>query len=69
MPRKNGGTAVPSPQLLTSSQAAEMLNLKTETLRKWRQAGTGPKWIRVNGKVLRYRLTDLLAFVSKREVA
>ena len=44
--------------LLTTSQLAEHLGLKKNTLEKWRFLGKGPLWIRVGGR-RRYRLSDV----------
>lgn len=43
--------------------AAEMLGLRVPTLRKWRWAGTGPKFLKV-GRLVRYRLSDLKEFLD-----
>ena len=51
------------PRLLTESQVAEFLNLQVATLRRWRWAGQGPKFIKV-GAAVRYdpqQLKDYLA--------
>ena len=58
-------------RLLSTSQAAERLGLKTETLKKYRKptsATTGPKFVRLNDRVVRYKLHDLVAFIAQREV-
>lgn len=44
-------------------KAAEMLGLRVPTLRKWRWAGTGPKFLKV-GRLVRYRLSDLKEFLD-----
>lgn len=49
--------------LLTTKQSAAYLNLKPETLNKWRWAGTGPKYYRVGGAV-RYKQHDLEDFLQ-----
>jgi hypothetical protein len=58
-------------RLLTTSQAAERLGLRTETLKKYRKATSpmrGPKFIHLNNRVVRYKLSDLLNFVVEKEV-
>lgn len=57
-----------SAPLLTPSQAADWIGLKTDTLRDWRHTGQGPKWIKINRKTIRYRLSDLVAFIAHQEV-
>ena len=53
--------------LYTPAEAAEFLRLRPETLRKYRQAGNGPKYIRLNSKVIRYRHEDLVEFLRNWE--
>ena len=55
-------------RLLRTSEAAARLGLTTETLKKYRKAGAGPKFIRLNGRVVRYRLSDLIAYLASKEV-
>lgn len=50
--------------LLTTIQAAEYLGLSPQTLADWRHKGAGPKFVRVGTRTVRYRLSDLDAFVS-----
>jgi hypothetical protein len=54
--------------LLTPTQAASWMGLKTATLRDWRRTRHGPKWISINRKTIRYRLADLVTFAVQREV-
>ena len=46
---------------MTTAEVAELLNMKTDTVRKWRQtAGLGPKWTRWPGsRVIRYERADV----------
>jgi excisionase family DNA binding protein len=50
-------------QLLTTKQAAEILNLKKCTLEAWRHRGGGPSYARL-GRAVRYRLSDLEKFIQ-----
>lgn len=50
--------------LLTETQAAQWLNLKPSTLRRWRWAGSGPEFIRVGKRAIRYRMAALESFTS-----
>ncbi len=45
-------------------QLAERWGLSTATLERWRTNGTGPKYIRLPGKVI-YRLCDIEAYENK----
>lgn len=53
--------------LLLSPQAAAWLGVKPQTLRKWRWAGTGPRYVRlgvaIEARVV-YRLSDLEAWLA-----
>ena len=55
----------PTPDLLTISEAAELLRAPVATLRYWRHLGTGPRCFRVGRRVL-YRRVDLNAWVDAR---
>jgi hypothetical protein len=49
--------------LLNERQAAEILNLKVPTLRRWRWAGKGPAFLKIGGAV-RYDPAELDRFVG-----
>jgi len=49
-------------------QLAERWGLSTATLERWRTNGTGPKYIRLPGKVI-YRLCDIEAYENERFVS
>lgn len=51
------------PNLLTTREAAELLNLKESTLEQWRWRGCGPLFIKL-GRSVRYRLVDVERFTS-----
>ena len=53
--------------LLTTTEAAAALALAPKTLRNWRSQGLGPPFIRLGGAI-RYRETDLLAWVDAQAV-
>lgn len=59
-------------RLLTPLEASKYLGLRPETLKEYRRADSrivGPKFVRLNDRVVRYRLSDLILFVTQREVA
>jgi len=61
-------TAVVCPKLLTREQAAEYLGLKPQTLSTWAVTGRyGLPYLKI-GKLVRYRLADLDAFLERRTV-
>ena len=50
----------PMEQLLKPSEAAVFLGVHSNTLRSWRAAGTGPRFVQHTGRTIRYRISDLL---------
>lgn len=50
-------------QLLTQSEAAELLRLKPKTLARWRWDGKGPIYRKIGGAV-RYAVQDLENYVE-----
>lgn len=54
--------------LLTTYQAAEILQLDPGTLCNWRSCRTGPPFVRV-GRAVRYRRSDLERFVRAGAVS
>ena len=53
--------------LLSAREAAALLHLSERTLERFRVSGTGPKFVRL-GRSIRYRLTDIEAFIAARIV-
>ena len=54
-------------QLLTAAQVADMLQLQARTLMEWRLLSKGPKWFRLGDKAIRYRRSDLEAWIASQE--
>ncbi len=54
--------------LLNEKETAEFLGVSRRTLQGWRLAGTGPKFVKVSSRSIRYRRRDLLAWVEGRTV-
>jgi predicted DNA-binding transcriptional regulator AlpA len=50
-------------RLLNEREAAQELALSVETLRRWRWAGKGPRYCKLEGAV-RYDTADLAAFIE-----
>ena len=53
------------PDLLTITEAAELLRAPVATLRYWRHLGTGPRSFRLGRRVL-YRTDDLHAWIAQQ---
>jgi predicted DNA-binding transcriptional regulator AlpA len=55
-------------ELLTSEEAARMLGCRECTLALWRHRKTGPAYVRVGGRLIRYRRRDVLRWICSRRV-
>lgn len=51
-------------QYLTEDEVAERLRIKVSTLKNWRHKGIGPRVTKVGAWAVRYKLSDVLAFVE-----
>ena len=60
--------AEPASELLTITEAAEVLRAPVATLRYWRHLGTGPTSFRL-GRRLLYRRDDLHAWIDAQRQA
>lgn len=49
----------PIETLMTPGQASTFLGIHVNTLRAWRNAGTGPAYVRHSDRCIRYRVADL----------
>ncbi len=53
-------------KLLKEAQAAEFLHFSTRALQNWRCRGGGPQYIRISSRSVRYRLSDLVDWITAR---
>ena len=53
-------------KLLTTSDVSELTGLSIFMLRKWRRGGFGPKFVRLGYRTVRYRLSEVEAFIAGR---
>jgi hypothetical protein len=49
--------------LLTEQETAALLKVSKKALQGWRYRGAGPQFLKIGGRLVRYRLEDLQAFV------
>lgn len=56
-----------SDELLTSKATAQLLGYAPGTLENLRAQGRGPKWMRINGRSIRYRRSDIDAWLADQE--
>jgi predicted DNA-binding transcriptional regulator AlpA len=67
---ENGNGATQSGvRLLSEREVAERLSISEVTLQNWRATGKkGPAWLRLEGRTIRYRESDIDAWLSAQEV-
>ena len=53
--------------MITTHDLAERWNMNPKTLDQWRSKRIGPKWVRIGGKKILYRMKDILAYESENE--
>ena len=51
-----------SEQLMTPREMADRLGVALITLRKWRQQGKGPRYLKLGYRTIRYRIEDVVAW-------
>jgi len=44
---------------MPESDLAKMLDVSPRTIRRWRRNGTGPRYIKINDRVVRYHEIDV----------
>lgn len=54
-------------ELLKGPDAARYLKLEPQTLRSWRVAGRGPRFIRIGRTRVLYRLSDIERWLGERQ--
>lgn len=59
-------SAIHEPELLTITEAAELLRAPVATLKYWRHLGSGPHSFRLGRRVL-YRRDDVQAWVDAQQ--
>ena len=55
----------PEELILTPIELAQRWRISTRTLDRWRASRTGPRWMRIGGRIL-YRMTDILDYEQAR---
>jgi excisionase family DNA binding protein len=53
-----------APVLLTTKQAADLVNCGERTLWRWSRSGIAPKPVTIGGTLVRYRRDELLAWIN-----
>lgn len=68
-PRDSGESPpreINSDPLLTEAEAATYLNYRPRTLASWRRTGRGPRFVAVSRTSVRYRKSDLDAWIASK---
>ena len=53
--------------LMRQEDAAQMLGVTPRALEAWRYRGGGPRYIRISGRCIRYRRSDIITWIAARE--
>ncbi|MGI6396374.1 MAG: helix-turn-helix transcriptional regulator [Desulfomonilia bacterium] len=51
-------------RLMTEKEVHKILGIGLSTLQQWRLRGKGPKFCRLGGKMIRYRESDVRAYID-----
>jgi predicted DNA-binding transcriptional regulator AlpA len=54
-------------KLFAEHEVASLLRVDRATLRRWREKGTGPKFLRIGPKLIRYRQDALTSFLDGQQ--
>ncbi len=53
-------------RLVTEKQAGKLLSVSPRTLRNWRTRGGGPRFVKISGRCIRYRIADIYEWTKGR---
>ena len=62
------GSSRASARLLTPRQAAELLGVPESTLAQWRSQRRGPPYVKLESRLIRYRVAHLEAYLAEHVV-
>ena len=57
-----------SDRMLTRTEAAMLLGIKAHTLATWAMTGKNIPFIKVGGKSVRYRESDIMRYIERRTI-
>ncbi len=52
--------------LLRPAEAAELVGVEARALEAWRNRGSGPRYVKVSPRCIRYRRIDLIEWAERR---
>lgn len=53
--------------LLSDIELASLLGASIQTVRNWRWRGEGPRFVKLGGRMVRYRPDDVAAFIAGKD--
>ena len=60
--RDDDGSNRTPQRLMKAGEVAELLRVTEDCLEKWRIKGRGPRFVKVEGKIVGYRPSDIAAY-------
>ena len=54
-------------QLLTETEVSKLLVVSVAALRRWRRESRGPRFVQPGGRLVRYRVQDVSAWLDEGE--
>lgn len=58
-------TATAADRLLSTKEFAARVGVTEATARYWRWAGEGPRWMKLGKKIVKYRESDIAAWLDE----
>lgn len=55
--------------LVKAQAVADFLGINVQTLYNWRAAGEGPPCVKLGGRAIRYRMSDVTAWLAAENAA
>jgi predicted DNA-binding transcriptional regulator AlpA len=55
--------------LFTEDRAATLLSVTRRTLQAWRMRGSGPLYVKISSRCVRYKRSELLSWIESRSRA
>jgi predicted DNA-binding transcriptional regulator AlpA len=53
--------------LFREDRAADLLDVENRTLQAWRRKGTGPRYVRISARCVRYSRRELMRWIQERQ--
>lgn len=65
-PTQRKSAANPLERLCTPEEAGEIFGIAPQTLAHWRVRGTGPRYLTLSARCVRYRVSDIEEWLGSR---